>query len=75
MKITFVTDTLQAGGAERVISILANKFQEIGYFVEIICLRMHKVFYDFHGSIKLTFAEDYVKGGILKKMYWLRKYI
>lgn len=75
MKITFVTDTLQAGGAERVISILANKMQERGYEVEIICLRMHKVFYELNSSIKLTFAEDYVKGGMLKRMIWLRKYI
>ncbi len=75
MKITFVTDTLQAGGAERVISILANKMQERGYEVEIICLRMHKVFYEFNPSIKLTFAEDYVNGGMFKRMLWLRGYI
>ena len=75
MKITFVTDTLQAGGAERVISILANKMQERGYEVEIICLRMHKVFYEFNPSIKLTFAEDYVNGGMFKRMMWLRKYV
>lgn len=75
MKITFVTDTLQAGGAERVISILANKMQERGYEVEIICLRMHKVFYEFNPSIKLTFAEDYVNGGMFKRMRWLRKYV
>lgn len=75
MKITFVTDTLQAGGAERVISILANRLQDRAYDVEIICLRMHKVFYEFNESVKLTFAEDYVNGGFLKKMIWLRKYI
>ena len=75
MKITFITDTLQAGGAERVISILANRLQEREYEIEIICLRMHKVFYEFNPSVKLTFAEDYVNGGFLKKMIWLRKYI
>ena len=75
MRITFVTDTLQAGGAERVISILANKMQERGYEVEIICLRMHKVFYELNPSIKLTFAEDYVNGGMFKRMMWLRKYV
>lgn len=75
MKIIFVTDTLQAGGAERVISILANKIQERGHEVEIICLRMHKVFYEFNPSVKLTFAEDYVNGGIIKKIFWLRKYV
>lgn len=75
MRITFVTDTLQAGGAERVISILANKMRERGYEVEIICLRMHKVFYEFNPSIKLTFAEDFVDGGIIKKIFWLRKYV
>lgn len=75
MKITFVTDTLQAGGAERVISILANKMHERGYEVEIICMRMHKVFYEFNPSIKLTFAEDYVNGGMFKRMIWLRKYV
>lgn len=75
MKITFVTDTLQAGGAERVISILANRLQKRGYDVEIICLRMHKVFYEFDSSVKLTFVEDNVNSGIIKKMLWLRKYI
>lgn len=75
MKITFITDTLQAGGAERVISILANNMQERGYEVEIICLRMRKVFYEFNPSINLTFAEDYVDGGIIKKIFWLRKYV
>lgn len=76
MKLTFVTSTLHAGGAERVISLLANSFCQKGYEVEIVCINKHLVFYPIDEKVKVWFAEDEVKSlSILKKMMWLRKHI
>lgn len=76
MKLTFVTSTLHAGGAERVISLLANSFCQKGYEVEILCINKHLVFYPIDEKVKVWFAEDEVKSpSILKKMMWLRKHI
>lgn len=76
MKLTFVSSTLHAGGAERVISLLANSFCQKGYEVEIVCINKHLVFYPIDEKVKVWFAEDEVKSlSILKKMMWLRKHI
>ncbi len=76
MKLTFVTSTLHAGGAERVISLLANSFCQKGYEVEIVCINKHLVFYPIDETVKVWFAEDEVKSpSILKKVLWLRNYI
>lgn len=76
MKLTFVTSTLHAGGAERVISLLANSFCQKGYEVEIVCINKHLVFYTIDEKVKVWFAEDEVESrSILKKMMWLRKHI
>lgn len=76
MKLTFVTSTLHAGGAERVISLLANSFCQKGYEVEIVCINKHLMFYPIDEKVKVWFAEDEVKSpSILKKMMWLRKHI
>lgn len=76
MKLTFVTSTLHAGGAERVISLLANSFCQKGYEVEIVCINKHLVFYPIDEKVKVWFAEDEVKSpSILKKVLWLRNHI
>ena len=76
MKITFVTATLTSGGSERVMSIVANKMQERGYEVEIVCLNDQIVFYPINEGIKITHVE--VEAGtksLPKKLWWFRKYI
>ena len=76
MKITFVTATLTSGGSERVMSIVANKMQERGYEVEIICLNDQIVFYPINEGIKITHVE--VEAGtksLPKKLWWFRKHI
>ena len=76
MKLTFVTATLTSGGSERVMSIVANKMQERGYEVEIICLNDQIVFYPINDGIKITHVE--VEAGtksLPKKLWWFRKYI
>lgn len=75
MRIFFVTSTLTSGGSERVMSLLANRFAEDKYEVEIINLNQHIVFYPIDSRIKLTFAEDEVGASVIKKIVWLRKYI
>ena len=76
MKLTFVSSTLHAGGAERVISLLANSFCQKGYEVEIVCINKHLVFYPIDEKVKVWFAEDEVKSlSILKKVFWLRNHI
>lgn len=76
MRITFVTATLTSGGSERVMSIVANKMQERGYEVEIVCLNDQIVFYPINEGIKITHVE--VEAGtksLPKKLWWFRKYI
>ena len=74
MRLVFVTDTLASGGAERVISILANNLCLQYDNVEIVCLRKHLVFYDINPKVKIVFAEDHSQGWI-SKIWWLRRYI
>ena len=76
MKITFVTATLTSGGSERVMSIVANKMQERGYVVEIVCLNDQIVFYPINEGIKITHVEVEAETKSLpKKLWWFRKYI
>ena len=75
MKICFVTSTLISGGSERVMSLLANRFAEDGYNVEIININKHIVFYPIDSRIVLRFAEDEVGTSVCKKLLWLRRYI
>lgn len=75
MKIVFVTSTLTSGGAERVISLLANCLSDRGHVVEIINLNKHIVFYQFSPQVRLVFAEDEVGKSIVKKSLWLRRHV
>ena len=73
MRLIFVTDTLSSGGAERVVSILANHFAH-KWATEIICLRKMDVFYEINPEVKILFADDYAKGW-MGKLYWIRKHV
>ena len=73
MRLIFITDTLNSGGAERVVSILANHFADKQQ-TEIICLRKMDVFYRIKPKVNVLFADDYAKNW-LKKLYWLRKHV
>ena len=74
--ISFVTSTLNSGGSERVISLLANALQERGHEIEIININRHEVFYPINAEVKLTFVEEECGGTFIgKKMLWLRSYI
>lgn len=70
MKISFITDSMHSGGAERVISVLANHFAD-KHNVEIICLTGDKSFYPLKESITLTCLEPLYGKNLLKKFIWL----
>lgn len=76
MKITFVTSTLTSGGAERVISLLANNFAERGYEVEMIALTsISPDYYKLDPKVKFIHADKVSKGGLLGELWWFRKHI
>ena len=74
MKIIFTLASLGSGGAERVVSLLANKMAEQGHQVEIICLKFNDVYYQLHPEVKVTLAMQQTKNR-LTEVFWLRKYI
>lgn len=73
MRLIFITDTLSSGGAERVVSILANHFAD-KVQTEIICLRKMDVFYDISSKVEVLFADDYAEGWP-GKLRWFRSHI
>ncbi len=74
MKIVFTLASLGSGGAERVVSLLANKMVEQGHLVEIICLKYNEVYYQLHPEVKVVLAMQQTKNR-LTEVFWLRKYI
>lgn len=73
MKISFFIGGMFGGGAERVISILANYYAEKGWDVEIIMLLYSKVEYVLHPSIKIV-SMAAGEGSYFKKLpVWLKK--
>ena len=79
MRITFVCDTMDSGGAERVISSLANSFSEFGHEISIIMLakRANGSFYKLSNDIHLiSLTSDLAKDpSFFKKARLLKKQI
>ncbi len=76
MKITFVTSTLTSGGAERVISLLANNFAKRGYEVEMIALTsISPDYYTLNPKVRFIHADKVSKGGLLGELWWFRQHI
>ena len=74
IKITFVLASLGSGGAERVVSLLANKMAEQGHQVEIICLKFNDIYYQTDPRVRVTLAMQQTKNR-LTELFWLRKYV
>lgn len=74
MRISFLLASLGSGGAERVVSLLANKMVERGHQVEIICLKFNDVYYQTDSRVKVTLAMQQTKNR-LTEVFWLRKYL
>jgi len=76
MKISFVTSTLTSGGAERVISLLANNFAERGDEVEMIALTsISPDYYTLDPKVKFIHADKVSKGGLFGELWWFRRHI
>lgn len=76
MKISFVTSTLHSGGAERVISLLANEMSRRNNSVEIICFNRQDIFYQIECQVEIVFLEVEAKTqNLIKKILWFRSYI
>lgn len=61
---------MSSGGAERVISVLANHFAE-KWPVEIICLSGNGSFYPLHDKVRLTCLEPLYGKNLVRKFIWL----
>ena len=75
MNITFLTASLGSGGAERVVSLLANRMSEMGHQVEIICLMYDDVYYQTKPVVTLTVVPRVCPGNLIKRLFWLRRYV
>ena len=76
MNVSFIAANLNSGGAERVMSLLANQFIEKGYGVEFIFLKKDIRFYPLHQNIKIKVAEkECGSDSLIKKLLWMRKHI
>ena len=76
MKIIFVTASLNSGGSERVMSLLANSFALRGHDVEIVCVNKPIVFYPIDNSVKVCLVSNEIgNNSLYKKVTWLRKHV
>ena len=73
MKILFTLASLGSGGAERVVTLLANRMNAMGHQVEIACLKYDDVYYQTDDGVKVVLAEHL--GDNLPELFWLRKHI
>ncbi|HHU55792.1 MAG TPA: glycosyltransferase family 4 protein [Acholeplasmataceae bacterium] len=77
-KITFILGSMGKGGAERVISILANEYADKGWCVNIIMLLEDRCDYRLHPNVELIAFVNKNKGRVQQIPSWLikiRKYV
>lgn len=72
-KIIFIIGSMRRGGAERVISILANEYSDNGWEVQIITLLDNSNDYILRDSIKVVNITDAKKSRIHQLPFWLIK--
>lgn len=76
MNLFIVCGNLKAGGAERVVSILANKFQSLGHSISVITWYETDVFYKFDPNIMiLQIPVASGKKGFAGQMKWFRNHV
>ena len=81
--IVIVVSALNMGGAQRVVSILANYWSKKGYSVKLICTHTVQIksFYSLEEKVDIVFLQDipYFKNinflNLIRKLYLLRKEI
>lgn len=72
MRISFFIGSMGSGGAERVISILANGFVQRGYVVDICCLLSDDVDYNLDPHIKLVNMSRSGKSYTKNIVWWVK---
>ena len=73
-KIIFAIPDLGSGGAERVVSILANNLTEQGWIVEILMMFGRNNIYQINDRIEISELDLFGKSKIDRLLY-LRKYL
>ena len=68
MKVIFVIVSMAGGGAERVISILANRFVKKGIDVSIVMTAGDTVAYELDSKVELYCAGEVTGGSVLKRV-------
>lgn len=76
MRILFFIGEFNEGGAERVISILANNLIERGFDIEILKYHNTENFYKLNSKIKVNSVEENTKTRLntIKNIMWMNKY-
>lgn len=75
MRVLFVTDTMHPGGAERVISVLANHFSGKGIDTGIVCFRGDNCFYQLEDKVSVHYAAIETNNAtLLQRGRWLRHF-
>lgn len=72
-RIGFVIGEMGRGGAERVISILANDYAKKGWTVDILMLLDNRCEYELHENVELKPICDKSKSGIRQFPFWLHE--
>lgn len=72
MKISFFIGGMRRGGAERVISILANDYCQRGWDVDIVLLLQNAVEYDLDSRINIVDVTKKAGGYMKNTAYWLK---
>lgn len=78
MRIAFFIGSMGRGGAERVISILANEYATKGWDVDILMLLANRVEYELHPQVKVISLVGKSSNYAMNALSWLtniRKYI
>ena len=70
-EIIFVTGALSGGGAERVISILANGCAELGHSVEVVVLRNKQTVYPISEKVKVVQLPSYEHFTTIRRIWKL----
>ena len=74
-KIVFFCGTLMQGGAERVISVLANSLILKGFDVSILCYYCREIFYNVDSRVKILYVESETNTtSLFKNLLWIRKF-
>ena len=74
-RFVFFIGALDEGGAERVLSILANELAKRGHEIEVLTYYHREVVYPLNSEIKLSSVEEATDGKrLLGRLLWLRRY-